>query len=82
MSVPQTFRTSPDSYAALCGVLSVPPVLLGWGVLFGGRVDLTTPLLIFTSLPTIAAIWLAYFRLRIDDRGIEYRDLFGRNGRL
>jgi len=30
-------------------------------------------------LPATAALWLAWFRLRIDDSGIEYRDLFGRN---
>jgi hypothetical protein len=78
MSAPQTFRTSPGSYAALVGVLSVPLVIWGWVAFFGGRVDLAT-LLIFIGLPATAAIWLAYFRLRIDDSGIEYRDLFGRN---
>lgn len=61
----------------LCGVLSVPLALCGWGALSGGRIDFTT-LLVSIALPAIAAIWLACFRLRIDDSGIEYRELFGR----
>jgi hypothetical protein len=82
MSAPQTFRTSPGSYAGLCGALSIPAVLLGWGVLFLGRVDLTVVLIFFVCLLAAAAVWLAYFRLRIDDVGIDYRDLFGRNFRV
>jgi hypothetical protein len=82
MSTPRTFRTSPGSYAALCGALSVPPALLGWGVLFAGRSDLTLPLLFLIALPVTAAAWLAYFRLRMDDHEIEYRDLLGRNFRV
>jgi hypothetical protein len=56
--------------------------MLGWAVLFAGRVDLRTPLLFMICLPVTAAIWLAYYRLRIDDWGIEYRDLFGRSFRV
>jgi len=78
MSAPQTFRTSPGSYAAFCGVLSVLPVLSGYGVLLG-RADFNTPFIFSVGLVAAAAIWLAYFRLRVDDSGIEYRDLFGRN---
>jgi hypothetical protein len=74
----QTFRTSPGAYVALCGVLSVPLAIWIWAVLSRGRLDLA-PLLISIALPAIAAIWLAYFRLRIDDWGIEYRELFGRS---
>jgi len=76
MSPPQTFRASPGSYAALCGVLSVPIVIWGWVALSRGRPDLTA-LLLSSALPATAAVWLAYFRLRIGDSGIEYRDLFG-----
>jgi hypothetical protein len=36
----------------------------------------------FTALVITAVVWLAHFRLRFDDSGIEYRDLFGRNFRL
>ena len=81
MSTPQTFRTSPGSYAAFCGVLSAPLATLIWATLSRGRLDLP-PLLISIVLPATAAIWLAYFRLRIDDWGIEYRDLFGRGFRV
>ena len=81
MSAPQTFRASPGSYVALCGVLSVPLAILGWAALLRDRFDLSL-LLFFIALPVTAAVWLAYFRLRIDDGGIEYRDLFGRNFRV
>ena len=80
VSTPQTFRTSPGSYAALCGVLSMPLAIWGWAAL-SGHVDLTA-LLISAALPVSAAIWLAYFRLRIDDSGIEYRDLLGKTFRV
>ena len=60
----------------------MPAVLIAWAVLFAGRSDLSLPLLFFIALPTAAAAWLAYFRLRIDDWGVEYRDLFGRNFRV
>jgi len=82
LSAPQTFRTSPSSYAALCGVLSIPMVLCWWGVLLLGRRDLTLVSALLTALVITAAVWLAYFRLRFDDSGIEYRDLFSRNFRL
>jgi hypothetical protein len=82
MSAPQTFRTSPGSYFGLCGTLCVPAVFLAWAVLFAGRSDLSHPLLFFIALPAAAAAWLAYFRLRIDDWGIEYRDLFGGSFRV
>lgn len=75
MNAPRTFRTSPGSYVALCGVLSVPLLIWGSVALSRGRLDLTA-LLVSSALPATAAIWLAYFRLRIDDSGIEYRDLF------
>jgi hypothetical protein len=78
VATPQTFRTSPGSYVALCGVLSVPLAIWILALFSRGRVDLA-PLLISIALPAIAAIWLAYFRLQIDDRGIEYRELFGRS---
>jgi len=78
MSAPRTFRTSPGSYAALCGVLSLPLVIWGWVAFSRGQLDLPA-LLLSAALPAIAAIWLAYFRLRLDDSGIEYRALFGRN---
>jgi len=81
MTTAQIFRTSPDSYVALCGVLSVP--LAAWILVIpsSSRLDLTG--LIFSmALPVTAAIWLAYFRLRIDDWGIDYRDLLGRNVRV
>jgi hypothetical protein len=81
MSVPQTFRTSPGSYVALCGVLSAPLAIWGWAALFHGRFDLSL-LMFFIALPATAAVWLTYFRLRLDDSGIEYRDLFGRNIRV
>ena len=81
MSARRTFRTSPGSYAALCGVLSVPLAIWSWAALSCGRFDLTA-LLISIALPAAAAIWLAYFRLRIDDQGLEYRDLFGRSFRV
>jgi hypothetical protein len=77
VSVSRTFRTSPGSYAALCGVLSIPFLLSLWGTI-RGTTDFEW-LLIAAALPSSAALWLAYFRLRIDDSGIEYRDLFGRN---
>lgn len=78
MSTPQTFRTSPGSYVVLCGVLSVAPIAatlspVGFGL---------TMLLILWAMPVTAAIWFAYFRLRLDEWGIEYRDLFGRNFRV
>ena len=79
MSEPLTFRTSPGSYVGLCGTLCVPAALIAWGALFAGRSDLSLPLLFFVALPVAAAAWLAYFRLRIDDWGIEYRDLLGKN---
>lgn len=82
MSTPRTFRTSPSSYVALCGVLSLPMVLCWWGVLGLGRRDLTMVSAFFTALVITAVVWLAHFRLRFDDSGIEYRDLFGRNFRL
>jgi hypothetical protein len=69
----QSFRTSPGWYAVVCGVYSLPLPIWGWGALIGA-VGLT-PVLISASLPAVAAFWLAYFRLRIDDFGIEYRDL-------
>ena len=78
MTTTQIFRTSPGSYAALCGVLSVPLALWILVIPSSGRLDLTA-LLISMALPATAAIWLAYFRLRIDDWGIDYRDLLGRN---
>ena len=81
VSTPQIFRTSPGSYAALCGVLSVPLAIWIWASLSRGRLDLT-PLFISIALPATAAIWLAYFRLRIDDWGIDYRELFGRSFRV
>jgi hypothetical protein len=81
MSVPQTFRTSPGSYVALCGALSLPLAFWGWAALTKGGLHLIA-LLVSLALPATAAVWLAYFRLRIDDWGIEYRDLFGRNFRV
>jgi len=78
VSASQTLRTSPGSYAALCGALSVPAIAVA---LSPGRLDLIA-MIVTTALPTTAAIWLAYLRLRIDDWGIEYRDLFGRNFRV
>jgi hypothetical protein len=76
VSVSRTFRTSPGSYAALCGLLSIPLVVGIWGAT-SGTVDLKS-LFMAALLPATAALWLAWFRLRIDDSGIEYRDLFGR----
>jgi len=78
MSAPRTFRTSPGSYAALCGVLSVPLVLWVWAALARSRFDFTA-LAVSLALPAVAGIWLGWFRLQIDDSGLEYRDLFGRN---
>jgi len=78
VSAPRTFRTSPGSYAALCGVLSVPLAIWTWVALSRSRFDFTA-LLISLALPAMAAIWLGYFRLRIDDSGLEYRDLFGKS---
>jgi hypothetical protein len=74
MTGPRTFRTSPGSYAALCGVLSVPFFIWVWSAFSRGTVD-PRALLISASLPVAAAVWLAWYRLRIDDSGIEYRDL-------
>jgi hypothetical protein len=82
MSTPLTFRTSPGSYAALCGVLSIPTALCWWAVLALDRRDLTMLSALFTAVVITAVVWLAYFRLRLDDSGIEYRDLFSRNFRL
>jgi len=62
-------------------VLAVPFVVCGCAALSGRRVDLAI-LLISLALPVTAAIWLAYFRLRVDQSGIEYRDLFGKNFRV
>ena len=56
--------------------------LCWWGVLVLGRRDLTLVSAFFTALVVTAVVWLAYFRLRFDDSGIEYRDLFSRNFRL
>jgi hypothetical protein len=81
MSAPRTFHTTWGSYAGLCGVLSLPLLLAAWRALSGGLVD-RTELLIVVLLPAIAALWLACFRLRLDDSGIEYRDLFGRSFRV
>jgi len=78
MSAPRTFRTSPGSYAALCGVLSVPLVLWVWAALLRNRFDFTA-LVVSLALPAVAAIWLGWFRLRIDDSGLEYRALLGRS---
>ena len=77
MNASRTFRTSPGSYAALCGLLSIPFAVGIWGAT-SGPVDLKL-LSMSALLPATAALWLAWFRLRIDDSGIEYRDLFGRN---
>jgi hypothetical protein len=74
MTTPLTFRPSPGSYAALCGVFSVPLAILIWVALSRGRLELT-PLLLSIALPASAAVWLGCFRLRIDDEGIEYREL-------
>jgi hypothetical protein len=81
VSASQTFRTSPGSYAVLCGVLSAPLVFTVWRVISGGLLD-GASLLISIILPATAAIWLSHYRLRIDDSGIEYRDLFGKNFRV
>jgi hypothetical protein len=71
----QTFRTSPWSYAALCGVLSIPLVLAFAGIVSGtGEMHL---LFLSAILPATAGLWLGTFRLRLDDSGIEYRALFG-----
>ena len=78
MTATQTFRTSPGTYVGLCGVLSLPVVLGWWGVLFVGRRDLEMWVAGFTALFVIAAVWLAYLRLRLSESGIEYRDLFGK----
>lgn len=56
----------------------MPLLLTAWRDFSGGLVDRAS-LLISIILPASAAIWLAYYRLRIDDSGIEYRDLFRRN---
>ena len=76
MGDPRIFRTSSGSYAALCGVLSMPLVIWCWVAFSSGRAD-PKVLLISLVLPSLAAMWLAYFRLRLDDIGLQYRDLFG-----
>jgi hypothetical protein len=81
MSQSVTFRTSPGSYAALCGVLSIPLVVLT-AVYLGRGVADPALLAIAVLLPSTAAVWLAYLRLRLDDSGLEYRDLFGRTLRI
>lgn len=77
MSASRTFRTSPGSYAALCGALSIP-LLAGLWRAIQGTADLEF-LSVSAILPATAALWLASFRLKIDDSGIEYRDLFGKS---
>jgi hypothetical protein len=77
MNPAQTFRTSPSSYAALCGVLSVPLVLAVAG-LFSGTRNMQF-LILCAIMPATAGLWLSTFRLRLDDSGIEYRVLFGRS---
>jgi len=62
-------------------VLSLPLLLAALRELSGGLVD-RTELVIVVLLPAIAALWLACFRLRLDDSGIEYRDLCGRSFRV
>jgi len=81
MSAPQTFRTSPGSYAVLCGSLSLPLILWVCIALRGSSFGLTA-LLIAIAMPGTAAVWLAYLRLRIDESGIEYRDLLGKSFRV
>jgi len=81
MNPPRTFRTSLGSYALLCGVLSVPLLLLAGGALAGGHVE-RTALLLSAVPPAAAALWLAGFKLRIDDSGIEYRSLLGGSFRI
>jgi hypothetical protein len=70
----QTFRPSRGSYSALCGVLSVPLVICVGAAVSRGRLEFT-PLLLSIAFPVSAAIWLSCFRLRIDDDGVEYREL-------
>jgi len=75
------FHALPISYVALCSPWLFLLILL---LLFGDRTDPTyiRVLLIFIGIPAIFAAWLAYFRLRVDDHGVEYRDLFGRNFKI
>jgi hypothetical protein len=53
-------------------------VIWGWVALSRGRLEFPA-LLLSLALPAIGATWLGYFRLRIDDSGIQYRALFGRS---
>ena len=52
----------------------MPLVLWVWSGVSRGTFDLEA-LLVSAFLPTVAAVSLGWFRLRIDDSGIEYRDL-------
>jgi hypothetical protein len=72
----QTFRAAPSSYAILCGLFGIPAIL--WIAYFirSGRFEPDFFLATF-ALPSMWAIWLAGFRLRIDATGITYRTLFG-----
>ncbi|GEM_PF-4212616 len=81
MSEPLTFRTSPGSYAVLCGMLSIPLLACAANFLARGVAD-PRVLAISVLLPATAAVWLGSLRLRLDDACLDYRDLFGRNFRI
>ena len=77
VTISRTFRTSPGSYG-LAGICSLP-LLIGIFRGFNGDMNL---LLVSAIMPAVVALWLAWFRLRLDDSGIEYRDLLGKNFRV
>ncbi len=77
---PVTLRTTRKTYVVLGTVLSLPLVLWCIAIALGAKVGLGETL-VALGMPAIAMAWLAYYRLRLDDWGIEYRDLLGRNAR-
>ena len=81
MNQPITFRTAAGSYVVLCGILSIPLFVWATVYLIRGVVD-PTALAISALLPSTAALWLASFRLRLDESWLEYRHLFGRSLRI